>query len=518
AWSVPGVANPIVHLKITGFKPGDDPATSPEKGILLYNGEVIGTSHTFTAEDIASWSYKNVVVEVTRQGIQGASGYTTSLGSKASKTIEVPLALPTVLRPLVLIDGRESLVYEIAWNAPADAQAVTDTANYGIYVNDALLHTTEGNANYTAKVDLGAYAGREIEVYVIANVKTSPAVYTASSRRSDLETAQITVMTRAALGSPSVTLPGFAYNDTPLSVPAFLEGPTITVQNSTTGLASGAYRFEACVCSVGTGSVLPTLDGGRLTDIFADTMTSSTPGSLAEATYKLEKLGGLPMERNYNAKYLWVRVRVEPEDSVYSEWSAWQIVRLAKIKLNTPSVVRTTENVTFEEINSASEENPPAITVPMTLLSFTWEEYAQKYEISIVENASGTSAEHEIILQRNNGAIQQGETPLPIVDGIYTLNDYMIPINVKVGTDEYEFEVPASVRISTSGTNTTVTLYLPDFDSFTLNVNNTTYTHIVHATQSVSITAIPDESTGGPSDPAIYNQVKVGNKYEWVMP
>lgn len=148
--------------------------------------------------DAESWDYGRVELSVTRLGgTSDASGRRIGLNSAGVYRIKRRLSQPG--QPVVSLTGSNDLNYMISWAAP-DSEAGCDAYRiYVKYTDEAGDEVTEqldadveasGAANYEKEVDLEAFAGKSIAIYLVAVAGGDSAEYV-DSRPGDSYTLQV---------------------------------------------------------------------------------------------------------------------------------------------------------------------------------------------------------------------------------------------------------------------------------------------------------------------------------------
>ncbi len=537
-WTADGTtANDTFKVTLEGTKADNSVVTISKQDV---------TGYSYTA-DISTWEYKSVKLSVTRQGIADINGYTTYLGNTGEENYSIPLYLPTIFKPTVFIGSdKNTLTYDISWNNPNSQLALNDIEGYSVMLVDSSnvshdIADISGSTSTSANVDLESYSGQNVNIYIIARVKSTHTNYTNDSRQNDNETAQLTVSQRLPLSSPVYSL-SKDYSSI-LSVSEFLQGVKLTLINSIT--IQGSYAMQAAVCNVSSTSdgKLPQ-SNNRLHDFAVDattpstlTMTSDPANSLLKATYDFNT----GMQREYAAQYLWFRVRAIPTSGISSIWSPWQVKRLPQVRYDSTDLSNAYNIQDLKVYPDESTMPADMITVRSNTITFTWDEYADKYVINVSSplsiSSSQTRTTQTLVITRTGGEgtslspytyeiKDESANVLPLdpinaQTGLLSymwngyLKNYILQIPVTGGTYNYKINTHLNIQSVKVNDQTTVSVVLPDFDEYA--AGSTPYTLPIHNTYSISLTAQSASGKYVDSDEAfIYqNYNSVTQAYEW---
>lgn len=161
-----------------------------EREVWIVNGrEVAANELTLNAED---WSYENVVLIVTRIG-SGADG---TVGLTAEGTYPVGQRLAKPPQPEIVNPDPNELYYQVKWNIlPLDGSleaAEQGCISYGIYgqvqqtdgtlgspllLSEVLCEEKQADGSYQKSLNLEAYAGERMRIYLIARADPSKPNY-----------------------------------------------------------------------------------------------------------------------------------------------------------------------------------------------------------------------------------------------------------------------------------------------------------------------------------------------------
>ncbi len=391
------------------------------KDSIITGQEMQGNMLTVSAED---WTYDHVELTVTRKGDE-ANGMQT-VGLTSTKRYQVKRRLGRPEQPSVVNTNADELFYTAKWE-PIKTDGVRDETGceaYGIYLRryeeiDGILTPGEpvllnsddpvlvdGNVDiYQKELNLEAYAGQRVLIYIVAQASPDNTLYVNSVEGI---TYDLTIPMR--IGKPSVTWEmGWDYDRTrPLSVEEFQaedewkEGKlTVKITPEPDSIPTGdssyllkGYVFEsremaeAAKPDIESGKVAgvagllatyPAADGDGLTPVAMESGSGSTYNGTIRG-----------ISAQHAGKWLLLYTRISSGNGqVSSWWTPSEIVRLPYVRLNQPDVTVDSQE---RDITLETGSNPDLLGTEIwksSRIALHWDdvEWADSYYITLKPRA-----------------------------------------------------------------------------------------------------------------------------------
>lgn len=349
---------------------------------VLINTDYDGHSRELSV-DASNWNYTQVRLKVTRLG----SG--THIGLSSEQEFKVKQRLTAPGQPTVKNMDDNELNYQIQWSSLTDE---TNCKGYQAYIrtyeNDVLqdpiklgsvvdVDTTNGGL-YTQTVNLEAYAGKKVVIYLIA---------LASDNSDYIDsipgiTYELTIPSR--LDAPNVNWdPRWIYSkDQPMAADVFKQnGLSIYIQADPSSIPPGgsAYLLKAYVYNTKAEADSSSLSqlGNYITTYAIDAPVQMD--QVSSQTYHHE-IEGLSI--NYAGKWVVFYTRISSGGgNVSSAWTQSSGIQLPYVKLAKPSI---TSDTVSEDVQVNVVTNPDVPGVDKI-----WKIEHQKIEFDQVELAEG---------------------------------------------------------------------------------------------------------------------------------
>ncbi|MEG2054891.1 MAG: prepilin-type N-terminal cleavage/methylation domain-containing protein [Clostridia bacterium] len=455
-------------------------------GKLIYAGTVQGTELILAGNAL---DYEEITFSVTPIGVENnvnvptVSADGTSLtptptdvaktvGVTRSATYKVMRRLSPIQMPLVKLSGKpyknslgdtlnypaqENLYYEISFtgysNGSADYNALLE---YEIMLQEGiatpiLLGKLSRDAGFKFYSDLEGYAGKEINIYIIA--KPNPAAIE-QRQQSMVSRTSIRVMTIETRLPDTFTI---ANNwKTPLSMLEFQNTDLkITLTPGTGGSGSAIrYRLNANIFKDAAS-----YNNGHGTPLYS-TKDLSTAGSTGRVSYVFK---GIPTD--YAGYYIVIKARAISNGHVSSNEKIIPFT-LPMVKLDIPAVQLRlydgTVNWTLESFVDMPIEDLPA---SFTTLDFYFDKYAESYNIVLFAKDKKLNSDLNLVIQRigtigkySYTVFVEGVPAGKDENGFYHLGDFKYSIN----NTTQSFNIPARILITENEAGTLVRLITPN--------------------------------------------------------
>lgn len=416
------------------------------------NVDINGKSYTAYAIDVDAddWNFEEVEIQVTRIGTGSAIGLTSS------GIFRVRQRLPRPEQPSVVNRNSDELDYEIGWEGimPEDG-----CGSYEVYVRevgstkapecltDADNPVTSGRDFYQITAALDKYAGKTVQIYVVAAAVADSEKYVNSREGVNHE---LTVLERIGIPNVSMSVNWEYDRSKPLTMAGYADGIaegggqdaadkkgtlTVKVQAEKDSIPPGgstylmrAYVFdteknaEAARTKLANGEALDASQTGYM-DAYprqSQTAAAEAMDALTPTEYEHTITG---LSTDYAGKWLVLQTRISAGDgNVSSGWlTHTATVRLPYVKLNQTDILSGTEKM---KLPAAVSVNPDIEPVQKEWMSgqtgFTWDsvKHADTYYISITERpkkAGEAPVLHEIRIRETTAFKAGAITPSPAI-------------------------------------------------------------------------------------------------------
>ncbi len=391
------------------------------KDSIITGQEMSGNVLTVSAEN---WTYDHVELTVTRKGDE--ANVMQTVGLTSSKRYQVKQRLRRPEQPSVVNTNADELFYRAEWS-PIKTDGVRDETGceaYGIYLRlyeekDGILTPGEpvllnpddpvpvdGNVEiYQKELNLEAYAGQRVLIYIVAQASPDSTLYVNSVEGI---TYDLTIPMR--IGKPSVTWEtGWEYDRIrPVSVEEFQaedelkEGKLtvkITPEPDSIPTGDSSYLFKGYVFESRemAEASKPDIEAGKITGIagLLATYPSADGGELTPAamesgsgnTYTGTIRG---VSAQHAGKWLLLYTRISSGNGqVSSPWTASEIVRLPYVKLNQPDVTVDSQEREIALETGSNPDLPGTEIWQSTRIALHWDdvEWADSYYITLKPRA-----------------------------------------------------------------------------------------------------------------------------------
>lgn len=333
------------------------------------------------------WKYSRVILTVTRVG----SG--NQIGLSASREYAVSQRLERPGQPVVSNPDTNELFYDISWAALADE---TGCGSYQLIVAAAdgstkqlALVSANGQASYSAYVNLEDYAGQQITLYLIAK---GTGVGYADSPNGVSYT--MTVPTR--VGTPHVSwATNFSYDGTGAVSVARFQGGGLTVSvtpqdgssippgGSTYLLRAAVYADETC------------------TQKLADYPSAGQVSAMAAngGSYTLELSG---LSADYAGKWIRFETRISSAaGQVSSAWVTSGAYRLPRVQLDAPVTAMDYRDVATDVTVTTRPDIPGELqswATRRTLITWPLGKYADQLLLTLTQTDGGQESTTQLRL------------------------------------------------------------------------------------------------------------------------
>lgn len=457
---------------------------------LATNRSVNETQLTLDAEN---WSYSEVELTVTRKGDGGAAAPT--IGLTSVQTYAVQSRLPQPSQPRAVNADINELNYEIEWD-PIEPE--TGCGSYEVFVKEnntsASIGTMAVNEKtggvYKMTADLESYAGKDIQIYVVAMPAANEKLYVQSV---DGVTLNLSMPKRIDTPTNVTWSKSWEYGTDPAQIKTVgqfenggADGLKVTVTAAGGSIPPGgssylvkAYVFdtEAEAESAKTAVANGTEPAGALVTYPSGSGGATVPVSMtaeSSGTYS-HSLSGLSAE--YAGKYIVFAARISSGDGmVSSKWISSDSWQLPRVRLAKPDVKAATKEYDVDVTLNSNPDIPDDTevetwTASRTVLTWDSVDYADIYDFTLTEK--GEAAGVAFRIREENGAVKvfwqkQDGTWEEITgkNGAFELSQYEKTITGTYaganGGQPYETVLGARLLTEDSGGRYSYTLILPD--------------------------------------------------------
>ena len=457
---------------------------------LATNRSVDETQLTLDAEN---WSYNEVELTVTRKGDGGAA--TPTIGLTSVQAYAVQSRLPQPSQPRAANADVNELNYEIEWD-PIEPE--TGCGSYEVFVKENNTSTSIGTMAvnektggvYKMTADLEPYAGKDIQIYAVAEPAANEKLYV---RSVDGITLNLSMPKRIDTPTSVSWSKSWEYGTDPAQIKTVgqfenggADGLKVTVTATGGSIPPGgssylvkAYVFdtEAEAENAKTAITNQTEPAGALVTYPSGSGGAAVPVSMAAEGAGIygHSLSGLSAK--YAGKYMVFAARISSGDGmVSSKWissDSWQLpyVRLAK-----PDVKVATKEYDVDVTLNSNPDIPgdtgaETWTANHTVLTWDSVDYADTYDFTLTEKGEATGVTFRI--QEENGAVKVfWQKPdgtfeeISVSDGEFELSQYQKEITGTytdaAGERPYETVLGARLLAEKSDSKFSYTLVLPD--------------------------------------------------------
>lgn len=282
--------------------------------------------------DGSTWNYSEIKVSVTRLGTKDGDKI-TKFSNRSMKSYQMTLRLSKITQPSVELEkdehgetNKNELRYSVAWRGYQDENMLKDLDTYVIYAKDVTEGKAEENkvktaawksSDTSAVIDLEAFAGCTVEIYVNGLVKADAEHYRNSF---DGISYSFDVPTRKAGPSENIISLDKSASDILDSAAFEDEGVRILAADPD---RTGAGKYEIRL------ALYEKSGQQEETAALGDFVMN---GSLKDSSFNLNRDSGLLKE--YAGYYLGVKVRTISDNEISSKWSAEKRFPLPKMRLD----------------------------------------------------------------------------------------------------------------------------------------------------------------------------------------
>ena len=331
--------------------------------------------------DGSTWNYSKINVSVTRLGTKNGNKI-TKFSNSSKKSYQMTLRLSKITQPSVELEkdehgetNKNELRYDVIWRGYQDENMLKDLDTYVIYAKDVTEGKAEENKVKTAEwkssdtsavIDLEAFAGCTVEIYVNGLVKADAEHYRNSF---DGISYSFDVPTRKAGPSENIISLDKSASDI-LDSAAFEDEGVRILATDPDRTGAGKYEIR-----------LALYEKSGQQDETAALGDFVMNGSLKDSSFNLNKDSGLLKE--YAGYYLGVKVRTISDNEISSKWSAEKRFPLPKMRLD---AVQLTEEQTLRKCSQkvtmvGGMVDDTEISVEQNALTWSDIEFAEGYSI-----------------------------------------------------------------------------------------------------------------------------------------
>ena len=391
--------------------------TGDNKVSIMTGQEMTEHELTVSAEN---WTYDQAELTVTRQG--SASGKVQTVGLTSVKRYRVKQRLRRPQQPLVVNTNADELFYTAEW-APLMTDGVRDETGcegYGIYLrcyeeaggvltpgepvllnpDDPVL--VDGSVNsYRRELNLEAYAGRRVCIYIVAQAAPDSPQYVDSVEGI---TCDLTIPER--IRKPSVTWEmEWEYDRaSPVSVEEFQaedelkEGKLtvkITPEPDSIPPGDSSYLFKGYVFESreAAGAAKPDIEAGKVSGVNGLLATypaadgqGLTPAVMEAGSGSVYSGTIRGISAQHAGRWLLLYTRISSGNGqISSPWTASEIVRLPYVRLNQPAVTVDSQERRITLEAGANPDLPGTEIWKSSRTALHWEdvEWADSYSFTL---------------------------------------------------------------------------------------------------------------------------------------
>ncbi|MBS7315662.1 MAG: discoidin domain-containing protein [Clostridiaceae bacterium] len=501
------------HVTVSGLLEEKMPDGSIQQSeVILYTGTALAARELLL--DGTAWDYEQVVFRVTRLGSADADGNTVTLGYTTSETYTLARRLPQIGRPVVILASLNDLLYTVSWRSLPDE---TDCSAYALYAVDEngqtallttlLLDEAEKTTDTSVvrrveRIDLEQYAGRRIEIYLVALARAGSGLYDSPSGIP----CPVTVHSRMPADDLVITK---TWQDGKALLAAEFTGGGLGIQLTSDRNIAGNYVAAALLYKQPPAAAI-TAENWK-TSGYDAAVGLDAPLTLAAAGAENGRFRYTGAFRNIGTEYAGYTVvflvRGTSQTDISSVWTASQPFALPNIRLDKPVLAR---QLVYRTIRGAVYNNDAYVDgIPLETSNYfyavSWSLPVQSSGCSVTityQNAFAGMETERFVLECTDGLItltlQDGrKVPLSSEPQDLTLAMTLQGKSVIDGSEKYfRYLVPAAIQTGWNADGELVcTLLLPDPETL---IHGETFTF----TQSVRVTATSLREQYEPSEEA----------------